>query len=342
MKTKKILVKILVYILVAAFVASAVIMVIRRRKVKLYSDEGIVGNTSCNLLNGGLFSETNGKIYFSNPYDQGKLYVMNNDLTEPEKLYNDKVSYINAAGKYIFYTRRNDLLKNDGDALLSLSTTGLFRLNTSGKNPAKLYDEPTQVACLYGNNVYYQHYDRKKGLQLYSSKIDGSTEKELLKEAAAPYAIYNNKIYYTGWDKDHYIHSISIDGTERQVIYEGNCAFLTRQGDYLYFMNMDDNYSLCRIGLDGGSVDTIIRQRLATYNVSEDGHTVFYQVDDGENNGLYKYDLSNGYQTLISSGNYNFLHLTTNYLIYETYDQSSMYTYNLVSGDVKPLQIPKE
>ncbi len=303
----------------------------------LYDDESTTGNTSGNLLNGGLFCEYDDLIYFANPYDQNRLYTMKSDLTDVKKLFDDRVSYLNCAGKYLFYTRRNDQLENDGDALLSLSTTGLFRLNKSGRSPYKLYGDPTQTACLYGNNVYYQHYDEKEGLKLYSARIDGTSDVEVVDEAVSPCVVYDDRIYYTGWDSEHYIHSIGIDGTGDRIIYQGNCANLSRQGNYLYFMDMGQDYSLCRIALDGSSVETLVRQRLASYNATEDGAAVYYQVDDGSNNGLYKLDLSSNSSELISSGNYNYLHLTTDYLFFEKYDQSELYAYSLDTGDVTAL-----
>lgn len=339
MKTSTIIKRIFIGIIAVALVGILTYLFIIKSRVKFYDDESTTGNTSGNLLNSGLFCENNGKIYFANPYDGNKLYCMNDDLSNPKKLTDDRVSYLNSAGDYIFYTRRNDLLESDLDAALSMSTTGLFRINTSGRNIYKLYDDPTQVVCLYGNNVYYQHYDQKKGLELYSTKIDGSEESRIVAEAAAPYAVFDNKIYYTGWDNDHYIHSISINGLGSRVIYAGNCTSLTIHGDYLYFMNMEQDYSLCRVPLDGSSVETIVNQHLATYNISEDGTSIYYQVDDGTNNGLYKLDLYTYNSTLISEGNYNYLNLTSDYLFFEEYDQSALYTYNLATEAIQVLQI---
>lgn len=333
--------RIFIGIIAVALGAVLTYLLITKNRVKFYDDESTTGNTSGNLLNSGLFCENDGKIYFANPYDSNKLYCMNSDLSKPKKLTNDRVSYINSAGKYIFYTRRNDQLENDINAALTLSTTGLFRVNTSGRNIRKLYDDPTQVVCLYGNNVYYQHYDQKKGLELYSTRIDGAEETKLVAEAAAPYAVSNNRIYYTGWDSDHYIHSISINGSDDRVIYAGNCTSLTIQGNYLYFMNMEQDYSLCRVPLDGSSVETIINEHLATYNISEDGTSIYYQVDNGDNNGLYKLDLYTYNSKIISTGNYNYLNLTSDYLFFEEYDQSKLYTYNLATETTQSLQIEK-
>lgn len=66
------------------------------------------GNTSTNLLNGGLFAESGDTIYFANPYDQNSLYSMDKKLSHVKKLHDDYTSYINAAGRYIFYT--NDVM----------------------------------------------------------------------------------------------------------------------------------------------------------------------------------------------------------------------------------------
>ncbi len=46
------------------------------------NNDNAVGNTSGNLLNGGLFCEYDGKIYFANPNDYNRLYVMNSDCTD--------------------------------------------------------------------------------------------------------------------------------------------------------------------------------------------------------------------------------------------------------------------
>ena len=154
----------------------------QKTKVQLYDDPNTTGNTAGNLLNGGKFCEADGRIYYANPYDNDSLYVTDDKLQKSTKLHGDTVSYLNVAGDYIFYTRRNDRKSVTGGNVLALSKTGLFRLTTDGKNMGKLYDDPTQSVCLYGNYLYYQHYDEKKGLQLNAAKMDGSSDELLLDE----------------------------------------------------------------------------------------------------------------------------------------------------------------
>ncbi len=321
---------------ILTIIVIVVLILIRRGiDVKLYDDPNTSGNTSGNLLNGGLFCESNDKIYFTNPLDDNSLYSINTDLSHPKKLSNDNASYINAAGDYIFYTRRNDKKTTTGEGLLSLSATGLFRLTKDGKHLGKLYEEPTQTANLSGNYVYYQHYDKKKGLELYSAKIDGSSNDQLSDEGIAPYIVENGMIYFTGQDKDHMIHSMNTNGSGKNVIYEGNCTSLIKAGEHLYYMDMNQDYALARINLDGTDPQILINNRLATYNVDESESSAYYQVDDGKNNGLYRLDLENNEIELLAAGNYNFLHLISNYLFYESYDGDTIYVMDLATEQSK-------
>lgn len=309
--------------------------------VTLYSDDHTKGNTSCNLLNGGLFCKVDDTIYFANPQNGGTLYSMNTDLGKIKQVISDNVSYLNGAGKYLFYTKRNDKKDIDSDTIFSFSSTGLYRMKRSSHALSTLYREPTQVACLYGNYVYYQHYDQKLGLQLYSSKIDGSEDKQLLDEACAPTAVDNDTIYYTGMGSDHSIHMMNINGSNSSVLYEGNCTGLSKQGSYLYFLDMADDYKLKRISADGGSfAETLVGEHVATYNVSPNEDVLYCQIDNGSNNGLYELNLSTLSLNPIASGNYNYFHLIDNYLFYEEFDQSKVYVLNLANYTTQELELP--
>lgn len=307
-------------------------------RVQFYDDPSTTGNTSANLLNGGLFAEAGDTIYFANPYDQNTLYSMDQNLEKVTRLNGDNVSYLNVAAPYIFYTRRNDKKQIDSDMLLNLKTTGLYRTNQKGAQMDVLYDGPTQALCLYGNSVYYQHYDSEKGLLLYSIGIDGSEDKLLLEQPAAAYAINNDTIYYTGMDTDHKIYSMNLDGSGSQVIYDGNCTSLTLEDGWLYFLDMSQDYILCRMRTDGSQLEALTSQRLATYNVS--GGTVYYQVDNGTDNGLYSFNIEEGSSSSrqLRSGNFNYIHVLSKYLFFEEYDGSVLYVMDRKTGQIREFQ----
>ena len=72
---KKIITTIII-ILIAGCIGAGGFIYYRNNKTTL-NNENAVGNTSGNLINGGLFCEYDNKIYFANPNDYNKLYVIN-------------------------------------------------------------------------------------------------------------------------------------------------------------------------------------------------------------------------------------------------------------------------
>lgn len=307
-------------------------------QVKYYDDPAVKGNTSVNLLNGGLFSESDGKIYFANPYDQNTLYSMDENFENVKKICDDNVSYLNVAGDYIFYTRRNDKKGVENSAFLSLSTTGLYRIGTDGNGLDQLYREPTQTVNLLGNQLYYQHYDHQKGLQLFNIGIDGKEDTMMLDEGAAPTAIVNNTIYYTGADTNHNIHAMDISSFSSRVLLEGNYTGLSYYGDYLYFMDMGRDYVLCRSKLDGSDVTQLTSQRIATYNLSPDGEKVYYQVDNGTENGLYALDIASGDSRLLRDGDFNYFHIISDSMFFEKFDGSAAYVMDISTEEIRDFQ----
>ena len=121
--------------------------------VKKVPDDTI-GNTAGNLNNGGLFCEYNGKVYFSNAYDGGTLYVMNSDETEVKKLNDSIVKYINASESYLVYYQEG--VHTDDDLSSIVQNYGIFRTDLKGKNA----DWAVSVWCVcYGKNILHKPCD---------------------------------------------------------------------------------------------------------------------------------------------------------------------------------------
>lgn len=80
-----------------------------------------VGNTAGNINNAGLFCESDGMVYFSNPRDNGCLYSMTVDEQDVTKLNNSTVRNILAGGKYLYYFQTTD--SGEGDWAMSAAAT---------------------------------------------------------------------------------------------------------------------------------------------------------------------------------------------------------------------------
>ena len=242
--------KILLFLCIITLVTFAGIYIYSSVRTYL-NDEELTGNTTGNIYNGGLFCEKDGRIYFSNDNDGGSLYVMNSDTTNIKKLHSDKAAYINADENYVYYLRANNTRENNSGSVFTFNNTGIYRINQNGKGIKLISSNPGAYVTVKGNYVYYQNYNVKEGLFLYRNKTDASLERLLLKEAVIPSVINNNKLYFVGVNENHNINTLDLLSFTTRTNIEGNFGFPIFFGEYIYYMDQSNNYSINRMRLDG-------------------------------------------------------------------------------------------
>lgn len=290
-----------------------------------FNGENEIGNTAGNIMNGGLFCEQEGKIYFSNDTDDGSLYVMNSDTTNIKKVHDDKVAYINVDENYIYYVRANNTRENNSGSILMFNNTGVYRINQNGENLLSITSNPGSYLSLMGNFLYFQLYDVNTGLFLYRYKIDGSMERLLLKDAVIPSAMIDNSLYYAGYTGNHNINKLDLSSFTTRTHQEGNFAYPIIQENYIYYIDMEDNYSINRMRLDGAEKTRLVDQRCSTYNITNSGKYLYYQVDDLENSGISRLNMKTMETELILEGNYKQIHVTDNYVFFKDFNNSNTF-----------------
>ena len=295
-----------------------------RSKQTVYNEDDVIGNSSGNLFNGGLFCEYEDKIYFSNPSDEGRLYVMDADLSNFKKLSSDTATSINVAGKYIIYGRHNDQQKDTNENVFSTSNTGLYRMDINGHNTKTLFDSVVNVVNLSGNTVFFQH-NTKTGFGISKIDIDKTNDADVMDDPIFPYAIANQKLYFSGVKKDHNIYRTDLNSGSTDTIYEGNTSFVTEQNDTLYFLDLAGGHSLCQMDLDGSNLETLVEEPTSTYNVTPDNSYLYYEVDNGTDNGIYRMNLKTKETKCIKEGNFNSIHTTKNFTFFQSFDTASYF-----------------
>lgn len=302
----------------------ALVLLSYRSKKTVYNDANTVGNTSGNLLNGGLFCENDGHIYFSNPKDEGRLYLMDNTLSIFTKLSEDTPTNINAAGKYIFYGRHNQNQVQDNDNVFQVSQTGLYRIDKSGKNTKTIYDKVVNSISLYGNTLYFQH-NTDSGIGVSKIDIDKSNEQLLFQDPILPYVVTDNILYYVGTNKEHNIHTKNLSTEENLVLKEGNFAFLTESGGNLFFLDLKQDHALCYMPLDTEEISVLVEEPTSTYNTSLDGRYLYYQIDNGTDNGIYQMNVKRNEVICMKKGNFTAIHTTGNYIFFREFNKDTYY-----------------
>lgn len=286
------------------------------------NDENEVGNTIGNIYNGGLFSEQDGNIYFSNSNDNGCLYVTDTNLIDFKKIHDDKAVYINVDENYIYYIRANNTRQDSYKNILLYNNTGIYRINQNGADIKSISYNPGAYLTLKGNTLYYQKYDVEKGLFLHQNSTDGTHERLLIEDAVIPAMIIDDQLYYAGLSQNHNLNQFDLSSYNGQTFYEGGFLYPIIHDGYLYYMNVEDDYKIYRMSFDGSEPEIIVNKRCATFNITTNGKFIYYQVDDGKNNGMNRIYLETMESEVLLSGNYKQIHVTTNYVFFRDFDDT--------------------
>jgi len=290
-----------------------------------------VGNTTGNLNNGGYFCQAGDKVFFANAYDGGKLYVMNADETDIQKLSDSAVSYLNADSTYLYYVL-NDVASPEGMGGFSVPMLGLYRSDYKGKQTKCLDRVSCGTLKLIGNTLYYQRYEDKNNKTLQSMDIRSKDTKEVLEFPASPASGTGTVIYYNGVVEDHNLYCYHIPDGSSSLVYEGNVWYPDAQGSYVYFMNVADDYTLCRYDLAAGEVQKLTKDRVDQYLVC--GSLIFYQKNSETEPALMVMNEDGSDARMVVEGNYSNLNATSKYVYFTEFGmETPVYKISLESGD---------
>lgn len=316
--------------------------IVRLNSRVLFNDDSIIGNTAANLYNGGMFCERDGIIYFSNSEDDGALYSMNMSLSDVKKLSTDKPLYINADDNYIYYTMANYTQKKETGGPFTFYNYGLYRIDKDGGNKQRLSNMITGAAGLFGNYIYFQGYIKEVGIDLYKIKIDGTDNALISTANIEPLSARDRLIYYapiSGTD-DHYIHTLDLDNDSDNVLYSGNCYMPIAASKDLFYISLEDGYSICRLDYSDFEKEIIVNEFCCFYNISDDENIIYFQIDGGDDNRFAKMDLATMTQETIMDGNYKNIHVIGDYVFFRDFKELNTYVYNAADGSVSIFKAP--
>lgn len=329
-KAKSSIVSLIVFIVITALIITGMVGY-HFSKRTVWNIGNVTGNTAGNLYNNGLFCEYNNKIYFSNSYDEGKLYVMDSNGTNIQKLYDDSVSYINAAGKYIFYAR-NNLSDETVKSVFRGNLFGVYRINTNGKGLVQLNNEPCGVVSLGNNKIFYQHYEAETALSLRSVSIDGSKEIEIDSTAINPSCIADGTIYYNNVSDNFNLCTLDVESEQTMTIVEDSFWHPIVQDGFVYFMDIKNNYSLARMNLFTKEKEDLKTGRVDTFNVY--GDYIFYQTNSAEEPQFCRMKTDGTDATSIITGNFCNINVTSNYVFFNQFGNDTPIYKVATTGDM--------
>lgn len=324
--TKKSTAVLICVISLIAFIAMGVFIILSER-VKM-NPAGTVGNTAGNINNAGLFCEYNGKVYFSNAFDGGSLFVMNPDETGLQRLLPLNVRNILAGGDYLYYFQIGS--SSSEDAMVQLSGIRSFQRYSLNSKKTKSLTTDTVVSGQLVDNYLYLLTSTKSGPSFFKLKIDASDRVSLADYAINPACAENGVIYYNNTQNDHYLFSLDTKTDVPNELWRGNLWYPVKEGDYIYYMDVANNYRLCRYSLSQNVIEVLTNDRVDCFNVG--GGFIYYQKNgrDAQLKAMYT---NGGSAWVIAEGNYTNINMTSGYVYFQDFgDDTIWYHSPLGSG----------
>lgn len=279
------------------------------------NDEYTTGNTAGNLNNGGYFCESEGKVYFANAYDGNALYSMNPDETELTKLSSNSVSYINAGGKYLYYYMQSN---SGGEGLgYMMRTYGIFRCKKSGSQSTCLSRSAATSMQLCGNYLYFTNASNDP-TTLSKIKIDKSEEADITDYAANPACFVNGSIYFNGTKDDHALYKLDTATDQITTLWQGNLWNPIVENGYVYCMDVENNYQLCRYSLSEDVIEILTKERIDFFNVYD--NMIYYQTCSETEPALKRMVIDGSNQEIVAEGVYQNINVTSQYVYFNEFD----------------------
>lgn len=292
---------------------------------------GTVGNTAGNLYNGGYFCEdADGRVFFSNSYDNGSLYVMNADETDVEKLSSSTVQSINTGGDYLYY------YMSDSSASTGLGfvrrVLGVYRSDKDGDDIETLSRNPATTLLLVDNALYVQSLPDSGGIHLLKISTDGEEETVLSTDKIYPASAVNGRIYYNDNANSHFLYQLDTYTDATSVVVKYNMWNPVRQGDYIYFMDILENYRLCRYNLSDDVIEVLSSDRIDTFNVTDE--YIYYQKSSETQPGLIRISLDGSEEIMLAEGVFSNINTTSRYVYFQEFGDT-VTTLRVAHGDTE-------
>ena len=312
-----------IVVMAIIFVAVVVLAVLRGHNNSIPENTAeTVGNTSGNLNNMGYFCEHEGRIYFANFADNYYLYSMDPVTLDAERIVDVPVSYINAAGEYLYFYYNDQ----GGEKFMGVSGNmrGVYRIKANGKDSLTCLDRTTSgIVSLLGNKLYYQHYNNEDGMTLYSVTTDGREKEQVSEEIINPSCIMYGNIYYPDMTGLFNLKVFSPDTNTTEEYLDERMYNPICSGDYIFFMNVADDYCLYRYGMYDQSIAKLTKERLDLFNVY--GDYVFYQTNSDSRPRLVRMRTDGSNPEIIAEGNYTDINCTSTYTFFRPFDDENTF-----------------
>jgi len=231
----------------------------------LHQETDILGNTSGNIANSGLYAiSDDGWIYFN--YAK-HLYKMKTDNSNITLLSDDNAQYINVGNDWVYYINVSD-------------NYYIYKIKTDGTGKTRLNKQNSHNLILYNGHIYFS----SENVHVMSTNGKGLSNIGRYGRYGLAFNIMNGWIYYRSY---YGYYKMRLDGSEHKMFFPGydygeRSIFITEYG-LLYALS---DAELCRLNAQSSTDKSVITTGYVTVlNVND--YWIYY-ANRGDKSKLYK------------------------------------------------------
>jgi len=278
-----------------------------------------VGNTTGNIMNGGLAAKQGDWIYYFSDkdiYDMGICKMFKDGSNSNKITDTDGAGSINIVNDWIYYGYKgickvrtdgsgwekisddkagcvhvvNDWIYYSEECSFDYTLCNIYKMRIDGSEKELLLkDNMFGTFCVSGECIYYIGDVNKRGDRfiLYKYSPYEKYRKRLSKDQISEFCIQGNSIYYINQDELTYIYKISTNGGGRKRILIRRTNSINAHGNWLYYVDHDLGDIICKKNIRSGGKSRLNNNRSCAINIA--GVWIFYiNKDDYPRSRNYK------------------------------------------------------
>ncbi|MCD8341922.1 MAG: DUF5050 domain-containing protein [Clostridiales bacterium] len=245
-------------------------------------DRSYYGNSFENSSQGGTMVASGDWIYYVSQNNNFSIWKMRTDGTEQTLVSSTSARHISMLGDYLYYR--------------ALGTGYLHRLNVETGSDTVLVARDIYEPKVVGSYIYYEDQS-DDSYDLYRCDLDGSNEVRITDGVVFYCCVTDTRIYYVDTRDGRRGFSVALDGSDKQLWFDGRVGGIDYVDGTVYFTDMD-NGGLYKMEAGTSTYTLMSSMTMQSINIY-DGWIYFSNPDNG--GALTKANLSNISEVVILS-----------------------------------------
>ncbi len=245
-------------------------------------DRSYYGNSFENLSQGGILVASGEWIYYVSQSNNFTIWKMRADGTDQTLVSSTSARHISMLDDYLYYR--------------AIETGYLHRLNVETGDDTVLVARDIYEPKVVGTYIYYEDQS-DDSYDLYRCELDGSNEVKITDGVVFYCCVSDTRIYYLDTRDGRKGYSVALDGSDKQLWFDGRVGSIDYVDGTTYFTDLD-NGGLYKMKDGEETYEQISSMTMKAINIY-DGWIYFSDADNG--GALTKVNLSDTSEVVILS-----------------------------------------